>query len=492
MSEAREPLRHIAIAGAGQVGVLAAIAMKRALPMAEVTVIGIPLDPTAFADHAATALPFTLRMHDRFGIPEELLVTRAGGSHRLVTRYLGWSGEGHRGSFAYGAAIDPALKTAFAREWGGGAASGTGVDRPAGSLAEVLADAGRFASPAPGDPSPLGKVEYALRWNPPAYRDLLIAAAQQIGVRYLPDDIAGGEPNGQGGFGALALASGARLPTDLILDCTGPATRLLSVVPGYRREDWSDFLPLRTLMVMPPREPVAALEDRFSLRAEGWLSEMAGRDGVRASLGVTHTVAEDAAQRALGGEPQIVLPVAPGCAGQAWLGNVVALGDAAATFEPLGFLNLDLAHRQLDLLLELLPGRDIRPGERREFNRRAALMAVAVRDTLATHYATSRARAVFGPAQLPDGLAIALDQFARRGRLPFQEEAPFLGEERQALLAALGHPQGTPPQSRAGQDGVARAARREFAEKAEAALAAAPPYREWLLRVLEANRAPGG
>ena len=65
MSIAREPPRRLVVAGAGQMGALAAIALKRALPQSEVIVVGTPPDPSAFADRAPTALPFTNRLHDR-------------------------------------------------------------------------------------------------------------------------------------------------------------------------------------------------------------------------------------------------------------------------------------------------------------------------------------------------------------------------------------------------------------------------------------------
>ncbi len=483
MSKARAPLQRIVVAGAGQVGVLAAIAVKRAVPDAQVAVIGIPPDPTAFADHASGALPFTVRLHERLGVSEAALVARAGGSHRLLTRYFGWGGGGSHGAVPYGAPLDPAQRTAFAREWGGGTAQRGGASPATGSIAEVLTDAGRFASGTDGNTDPLAGLEYGMRWNPPAYRDLLIAGARALGIDYVSADIAGARPDGQGGFAALVLEDGSELEADLILDCSGPAARVLSALPDHGRSDWSPHLPVARVMVASPGSPMAALEDRYTLLDQGWLGELAGRDGLRRMLGLASGVSDAAGAEALGCEPQIVLPVAPGCAQRAWIGNVVALGDAAATFDPLSGLNLDLAHRQLDLLLELLPGREIVGGERAEFNRRADLMAHGVRNTLAAHFAAPRAQAIFGARAQPGSVEQTLDQFSRRGRLPFQDEASFLPEERQRLFAALGHPRGIPPQERAVSEGAIEAARRAFAAQAKAALAASPPYTRWLAQV---------
>ncbi len=484
MSTPREPLQRVVIAGAGQVGVLAAIGVKRALPAAEVIVLGLPPDPGALADRAATALPFSNRLHDRLGIAEDELVSRAQGSHRLVTRYFGWGGRGQSGAIAYGASIDPALRTRFAQEWGGGsrnAADPAGSTKPASSLAEALAEAGRFAVPPQGAPNPLCEVDYALRWNPDGYRALLIDVAQRLGVQHVPGDIAAVEPDGAGGIAALSISGAGQVGADLFLDCTGPRALLLTALPEFVLDDWSVALPLRRLIAARPGQGVLALEDRFTLLAQGWMSELAGRDGIQVMLGVAPEVSEADALRALGAAPLAGFQLEPGRARAPWLGNVVALGDAAARFEPLGHLNLDLAHRQLDLLLELLPGRAIEPLERVEYNRRSVLMMDAVRDTLAAHYAAPEAQRVFGPALLSPQLAIALDQFSRRGRTPFRDEAPLLSQEFQLLLAALGHPRGVAPQARAGLGSEMGAAALALRQRVAAGLSAIPLYREWMV-----------
>lgn len=495
MSSPREPLRRIVVVGSGPVGVLSAIGLRRALPQCEIFVVGPAPGPASFADHAPTALPFTNRLHDRLGIDEEALVRMAGASHRLATRYLGWGEAGAQGMMTYGSEGDAALQTRFAQDWGGGARNASpdrSADRSAGSLAEALAEAGRFASPPPDQDTPLSQVEYALRWNPAAYRDLLIAHAQQARIAHVPGEIAALEPDGQGGIASIAMAGQGRIESDLFIDCSGSAALLASAQPGFARTDWSDVLPARRLLIAPPGQPMLALEDRFSLLAEGWLCELAGRDGLQTSLATPDGVSDEAALRALGAQPVAAIQLAPGRLDNPWQGNVVALGDAAAQFEPLGFLNLDLAHRQIDLLLEMLPGREIVPLERAEYNRRAGLMLDAACHTLALHYAAPRARQVFGTPDAPQSVSVALDQFTRRGRLPFQEEAPFLRQEQMRLLSALGFAPGTAPQHRNADPRQIEAMQSEFAGRTRAALDFAPPYAQWMASVSRAGAAPPG
>ena len=482
MSEPRELPRRVVVAGDGQLGVLAAIALKRALPSSEVVVIGTPPDPAAIADRVPTALPFTNKLHDRLGIDEDRLVREAGASHRLVVRYRRWGGAGQEGVAAYGAAIDPRLKTGFARDWGGGArASATAT--PPGSIGEVLAAAGRFAPPSGDAASPLADLDYALRWNVPAYRELLIGEAQRRGVQYVRGAIGAVQPDDEGGIVAVAVEGAGPFEADLFVDCTGPRAALLAQLPEAERTAWTAHTPARALLLGRPAEPVVALEDRIDLVGAGWLSQLAGRDGRQAVLGLIEGVDEQAALGALPAEPLGFVPLDQGCARAPWLGNVVALGDAAAHFEPLAWLNLDLAHRQLALLLELLPGRRPDPRERTEFNRRAALMADRVRDLIGAHYAAPGA-AHSGRLERSPELERALDQYRRRGRLPFVEEAPLLAQEHAALLQALGHEAGEGLLSRAADPREADAAATAFAAKAQAALRATPPYGAWLSEVL--------
>ena len=232
-----------------------------------------------------------------------------------------------------------------------------------------------------------------------------------------------------------------------------------------------------------PAEPVLSLEDRIDLVTEGWMSHVGGRDGRHSLLALVEGVSEQAAVGALPAEPLGFVPLDQGRAQQPWLGNVVALGDAAAHFEPLGWLNLDLAHRQLALLLELLPGRTPDPRERAEFNRRAGLMADRVRDVLGAHY-DAPAAFHFGVLDRSDELELVLDQYTRRGRMPFLEESPLLVQEHSALLHALGHQAGEGALAAAADPREAEAAGAAFAAIAQAALRVTPPYGAWLSEVV--------
>ena len=485
----REILRRIVVVGAGQVGLLTAIALRRSLPGCEVILVGGQPNPASFADWSPGAFPFTNKLHDRLGIEESDIVLKAGGSHRLVSRFEGWGAPGHIGVVSYGETLDPALKTAFARAWGGGR-SPTSSARPAGSLAEVLANAGRFAPPPQDTVTPISEVDYALRWNVPAYTRLLVEMAQTAGIKHVDGAVSRIEMGDGDTVAAIEMAQQGRIEADFFVDCSGPAAQLLASHPKFAMVDWSGALPTRRVFIGQPTEPRIALHDTIALSSTGWRTETFGLDGTHVLLGIGNEVSQEQALQSLGTRAQGAVALTQGRVAEPWLGNVVALGDAAARFEPLGPYHLDLAHRQLDLLLEMLPGQQIEPVERAEYNRRSILMMEGVREILALHFASSEAQKVFGTSALPQSLDTVVDQFRRRGRIPFREESPLLSQEQFALLTALGFSPGLPPAAmHADQDNEALA-RKAFEQKGEAALRFAPPYENWLASVLRPSPAP--
>jgi tryptophan halogenase len=498
MSVPREPLRSIVVVGDGQLGALAALGLKKALPTASVTVVATPVDPANMADRAPSALPFTNQLHDKLGIDEEGILRRAGGSHRLITRFIGWgaapagSDQVQHGALTYGMTNDPSLKARFAKEWGGGSRSGTERgplgEEFAGSLAEVLVHQRRFGIPPAGTPTPLAEVDYCLRWNPYAYRQLIIEAATKAGVEYLAAPILGAEPDGQGGLARIKVDGHPVLEADLFLDCSGPAAILRASLDEPEAEDWSDYLPIRKLAYAKPNQPIIELEDRVSLlEPAGWASEFAGRNALQAMLALPAEVGDAQIEAMLGAVPSELIMISPGARTKPWMGNVIALGDAAAHFEPLGFLNLDLAHRQLDLLIEMLPGRKINPRERNEYNRRSAQMMHAVRDVLGMHYAAPTATQRFGALKQSPALKRLLDQYSRQGRIPFAEESPLVSQELIALLTALGIESAQTPLARESSEVSAETALGEFNAKARSALETVPPYQDWLRSILESD-----
>lgn len=433
MSMARAPLRKIVIVGDGQTGLMAGIALGQAVPSAQIAIVTTGPGFRGFADLASTALPFTNRLHDRLGLGEDTMVREAGATHRLAVIYAGWAGAGTSASMSYG------MQSA-GRLWAGLAALGEG-NAPAApavmDLGEALAKAGRFAPPAPEQDGLLAELDYALRWDRQRYTQLLVNRVSALNVRHHTSAIADIRQD-EGGIQQIDLADGTTLEADLWLDCGGHAAPLASLLPGFARINWASRLPVRRVAFVRGNRGQLALADQLALTPAGWAAQTLGPDGKEAMLGLAEGRGDDDARRLFGNDDLHFFDLAPGRIESAWQNNVVALGDAAMQIEPLAWTNLDVAHRMIDLLLEWLPGTDTQPLERKEFNRRFALMAEANCDFVASHYAAPAAEALFGLPEQSAVLETSLRQFRLRGRTPFAEEAPLAADQWQAVLRALG------------------------------------------------------
>ncbi|WP_076069519.1 tryptophan 7-halogenase [Sphingomonas montana] len=437
----RPPVASIAVLGAGIVGLSAAIAFARALPGLSVTVIETPPDPAALADRMPGTLPSIATFHDRIGLGEADLIA-AGATHRIGTRLSDWRHDGAPLVLAHGdrgAAVAPG---AFHQHWLNARRAGRVAAFDAFSSAAVLAAADRFVHPSDDPASPLSKFGYALRLDPPRYRDLLRALARHLRIVPTIGDLAGVERHPDGGVAALLLTDGRRIAADLYLDCSGPAARLRMSV-GTGRADWGAFLPVDRLLIgTAPPQPPTPTDDLVALPT-GWRFARPLRDRTLVGLAyVAGQTPDSSARRILPAGDETVV-VAPGALADPWAHNVLALGDAAVALDPLGDANLHLAHAAILRAIDLLPGRDFGATELAEYNRRSHRQAIRVRAFQAAHYhPTGRTRGPFwkGLHRLPrpDDLAHTLDQFAHRGRLPFYEDESFDPDDWHGLLLGLG------------------------------------------------------
>lgn len=123
--------------------------------------------------------------------------------------------------------------------------------------------------------------------------------------------------------------------------------------------------------------------------------------------------------------------------------------------------------------------------ERREYNRRFGQMADSARDWIASHYAAPAAVRVFAKMQKSAELERELDQFSRRQRPPYLDEAPMADDEWSALMFVLGVPSKTSALSLAEGGEKGHVARAAFQQDAQDVLQTAPPYIDWIQSKLQ-------
>ena len=480
----RAPIRSVAVLGDGIVGLSAAVAFARALPGLDILVVASAPDPAALADRMPGALPSIAAFHGRIGVTEEEAVA-AGATHRIGTRFDDWTATGRAFIHAFGDHGRPIAPGAFYQHWLNARRLGRAASFDAYSGAAALAAAGKFVHPSDDPASPLSRFEYALRLDPPRYRALLLRHAQRRRIAFMPGQLAGVERRDDGGVAALVLDDGRRVEADLFLDCAGPASPIRSSLDA-RFEDWS--LPCDRLLLgdAPPR-PLSSCDDVATVDA-GWRWAAALRD--RTMTGFAYASGQTSAAEAARIFPAAsdAVTLRPGFRPDPWLGNVLALGDAAVAVDPLEWTNLHLAQSGIARALDLLPGRDCHPLEVAEYNRRTRQQAERVRDFIRAHYlSVARKRGEFWKsarhAVVPESLAQTLAQFERRGRLPHHEEESFAKESWLGVLLGLGVVPGTvDPIALAADPARVEAALLAFATATAALPALLPPYPEYLAR----------
>ncbi|HYI48444.1 MAG TPA: FAD-dependent oxidoreductase [Allosphingosinicella sp.] len=462
-------IRSVCVAGAGIVGLSAALAFARALPGVRVSILEMPADPAALTDRLPGSLPTIHLFHAAIGLDELELVRAGAATHLLGTRFENWSADGAPWYHVFDRYGMPAGDADFHPVWQRARLAERALRFHRYAAAATLAEAGKFVHPS-GDPaSPLGSFLYALRLEPDRYRERLEAAASALPrERGAITDI---ERRADGGIGALLLEDGLRIEADLFIDCAGPAAPLLSAVdPGF--EQWDEWLPCDRVVLdrdagedPNPCDLAVASDDGWRWRSgRAYCSAFATGDG--------------------GGEI-----IRPGRRPEPWVRNVLALGDAAVAIDPLHSTSLHLAQSAILRALELLPGRDCHPLELREYNRRTEQETCRVRDFLALHYLRSGRRdtpfwAAMAERSAPAGLSRTLEQFERRGRLPFFEEESFDRQSWLAVLLGLGvMPREAEPVAAGVDLEQAAPAMDRLAARLAALPERFPPYREVLAKM---------
>jgi len=475
-------IRSILVLGGGRVALSAAIAFARMLRGVRVELIETALDPAALADRLAGTLPTIHRFHAFVGLDEADLVRRGIATHRLGSRFRHWSAGGEPWYHVFGEHGLPVGAVAFVDLWNRAREAKRALPYHRYAAAAAMAEAGRFVHPSGNSQSPLSGFVYGLFLEIDGYGDRLRAAADAAGVVRRPGRLGAANRRADGGVASLSLAGGETVEADLFVEASGPSAPLLSAI-GSTFEDWGAWLPCDRLVLerRPNGDGPLPLDD-IAADEGGW--RWSARLGGRSEEGQVFSSAFEGADGA-----RDTVAIRPGRYAEPWTRNVLALGDAAVALDPLHACGLHLAHAGILRAVELLAGRDCHPVELAEYNRRTAEEALRVRDFLALAYLRSgRREGAFWRAMaerpLPDSLALTVQQFEARGRIPFFEEETFDKESWAQALIGLGlPPRRLNPLVRAVDPEKATAGMERLAGEIEALTKRMPPYRDYLARM---------
>jgi tryptophan halogenase len=466
-------LRTVAVVGDGIAGWSTAAALKARVPGLSVALVPVAgLKPGA-VDLFGQAAPSVGEFHRDIGLGERDVVVRTGAAYRLGTRFVGWTAnDSVHGYGPAGISIDG---VPFATLW---SRDGDGERYDSYAPAAALGLAGRFV-PASG--SVLGGYSHGLQLDLPIYRRFIEAYARHLGVVVTASGYGDVEIE-KGRAKSVRFVDGGQLVADLYVDATNAEARMIDTLAGNDWQDWSAWLPCDSVMLSVGLADTSLPSlDRIEARDAGWQLTSALPSRIEGAFVYAS---------GYGGsdEGDDIMRFKSGRRARAWIGNVVAIGEAHCVVEPLEAAPLHLLHTQIDRLVASLPDRDFAEVELAYYNRTTGEEADRLRDFLILHYAIADRPEPFWrdirAMTLPPLLAETLALFGERGRLPIRDGESFDRSSWQSVLLGSGV---IPRRADVVASGVDPARTREamaaYRTRLQAAVAGAPSHRDYLTRL---------
>jgi tryptophan halogenase len=396
------------------------------------------------------AIPNLRAFHRLLGIEEREFLSATRATFKLATRFRDWrvSGESFLHPFGpYGVDVRHELFQAY---WLERRREGLAARLEDWSVTGLAATLGRFGARPANDSSPLRHLSYAYHFDAALYARYLRAYAEERAVQRIEGEVVDVTVGQKGLVESLRLRDGRSIAGDFFIDCSGGGARLVGQALKSGYEDWSQWLPCDRVAAIEcesSRDPAPVTESTARESGWQWRIPLQGQTGnghvyCSAYLSDDEAVAEllAGAEGAQLCEPRL-LRFKAGRRASLWVGNCLALGEAAGFLEPLEWTGSHLVQTGLGRLFTLFPDRDFDPAISAEYNRLAALEYERVRDFLILHYAASGRDAPLWrhcrAMDLPQTLTHKRDLFARAGRIVTLEEETFGPASWLAVYAGL-------------------------------------------------------
>lgn len=420
---------------------LSANVIRAALGPSGVSVTAVELPSRLTAADVHATLPPLEALHNQLRIDEAALLRTLGGTFTLGQNFAGTGAAFLHAYGAFGTAIDGQDFFAY---W----LKARGLGLPVGledfSLTAAAARQGRLLIPD-DETEKYGRSDYGYHLPAAAYVRSLKGLASHDGIAIHATDAIEIERD-DAGVAAVAF-DGQRIEGDLFVDATGEG--LLIDALGVVRESWRDAFPAdRMLVASAPKFASIPAYAEIRSHAQGWT-------GLYPTLAQTHVVqayasslcSDEEAHHGAGAAAGLALTDAtvrsldPGMRAEPWSGNVVAIGDAAAAFDPLHNLDLLGVQSALIKLLAFYPIASDFSAERSEYNRLMRSTYDRLRDFQALHYRINAYDGGFWAqarqSEASPELAHRIGLFQARGEIAPYEDESFAPDSWRAFF--IGH-----------------------------------------------------
>jgi len=486
------PLSEVVVVGSGAPLWLATLALECAVGRAGVALTAVELPGESSPAQVLAGLPPIRALHEKLGIDERALLRATGASYSHGQGYVGRSTTWNSFFHPWAVTGAPVLGQPFFPAWLRASSEGGAGPLEDYCLAAAAARQGRVLSVARtggwDTPEQAGLHVGALRYAR-FLRSLAIARQVRVlAARAVEAELAGDR------IASLRLDGGAlRVPGQLFVDASGTGAVLLGQALGVALEGGPEWGPAR-LIVRGRAPPFRSIPPLSEIRVSPAGCTLL--HPTRPFTGVVHV------HDAEGGDEAGALRVAAEVAGaplqdvrtetfvprvraQAWRGNCVAIGEAAAQLDPIHEGELLVLHVGIAHLLTLLPDTGPQADEAAEYNRVVRSSLERIRDFQRAFYAGAPVDGPFWRREREAPTSPALEAkrraFAARGVYAPMEDESFAAESWQSLLLGLGaRPASWPPEADLNDAGAIAASLAQQAVAIRAAARRLPMHDEVL------------
>jgi tryptophan halogenase len=450
-------VQSVAVVGRDAPLWLTAAALQRALGRTGLRVVAVELQSRLADVDAYVAVPSLAAMHRLLGLEERLVLGVCHATPMVGQRFSNWAKGAPPFLVAYDDEPPPGGDLPFVQYWAKGALEGLRVGFEDFSLASACARLN--AVPVPGGEPGALSASYGYHLDGPAYSELAKQLALRLGVEIASAGVRNVDVEGDS-IAGIDLGDGARLTADLYIDASGREARLIGRMASAAFEPWGEWLPCdRIMAATAPRLPRLPAFSQISAFRGGWvgLFPLQNRTPVVAvynsSVVSDSEVAELAAVIArmpIGGDA-IVSELRPGIQRAPWIGNCIAVGEAAIAVDPIDGVELQATHGCISHLMSVFPATAGNFPEADAYNRSIHRFGTNLRDFQAAHYLLNRR--FDDPlwdrvrdSALPPDLKRKVEMFGARAAIPLNDDETFHEQVWTSLLLGCGvAPQGYDP-----------------------------------------------
>jgi tryptophan halogenase len=429
-------VQTVAIVGRDAPAWLAAAALRKSFGRTGLRVKVVELAPLRTPVDAYAAVPSLGSLHDLLGLEERIVLGACRGVPMVAQRFSNWARGGSPFFLAYDNEPPPGGDLPFVQYWAKGALEGLRVAFDEFSLGSACARLGRVPVPREGE-APYS-ASYGYHLDALAYTELAKQFALRLGVEIAGAGIKQIDVEGDRITG-IDLSDGTRLTCDLYVDASGSEGRLIGRLASSGFESWKQWLPCDRLLAAtaPPLTDIPAFS-QVSAFGAGWVGMFPLRHRTAVAAAYSSAALSDQAvaeqigviaRMPIAGDA-VVSHLRPGMQTRPWIGNCVAIGEAAIACDPIDAVELHVAQGCISHLISLFPATSDQFPEADAFNRAIGLFGANLRDFQAAHY---RLNGRFDDpfwdasrsAQMPDSFQRRLDAFEARALVTLNDEESF-------------------------------------------------------------------